>query len=124
MDGHTVLCVQVQTVVRGISHGVEAVVHGCLSHGCGILRCVGQIHHRLLVVELGSQVGREVHLHLVALLTATGGDDDHTVGSARSVDRGRGSVLQHLHRLDIVHVQSVQVSRCRHTVDDEEGILR
>ena len=124
LDGYASRGVEVQSVVRCVGHGVESVVEGGLCHRGGILLGVGQFHHRLRVVELSGQVGREVYLHLVALLARARRDDDHTIGRTRTIDRSRGSVLQHLHRLNVVHVQRVQVGRRGHTVDNEQRVLR
>ena len=123
-DGRACRSIQVQTIVGSVGHGVEAIVEGSLGHRSGILGGIGQLHHGLRVVELGSEVGREVHLHLVALLARAGGDDDHTICSTRTIDRCRGGILQYLHRLNIVHVERVEVGGRRHAIDNEEWVLR
>ncbi len=61
-------------------HGVLAVA---VADEAGELRCV---HHVEIVAGGGNiEVGGEVHLRTTAL-TALGGDDNHTVGGARTVD--------------------------------------
>ena len=52
------------------------------------------------------------------------GDDDYAVGSTRTIDRCRSSILEHLHTLNIVHVERVEGCGGRHTVDNKERILR
>ena len=116
-----------------------------LGHVDAILRELAQIHQ----VERGALVlpayGARVFKVGLALLAALGGDEHHAVGRARTVD-GRGrSVLENLHRFDVVgrqigegreradlavaHVQAVGQGRRgrlnRHAVDDVErlGVL-
>ena len=78
--------------------------------------------HSVLVFGLSTPavVGIEVHLH-TSYLSALGGDDDHAVGTCRTVDsRGRG-ILQHIDALDVVRTQALVASG--QTVDDEQRLV-
>ena len=56
LDGASGGSIEVQTVVAGISHGVDAVIKGSLSHGGCIFSGVAELHHRLRVVELSRKI--------------------------------------------------------------------
>ena len=57
-----------------------------------------------------------------AQLTFLGGDEHYAIGSTGTVDGTRGSVLQHLYRLDVAGVDVVDATLKRHTVDDVERV--
>ena len=105
-DGHSALNIEGEAVVGCIVLRTLRVVQGCLHQCGGILPGVEQLH--LLRHPRHRQRRIEIDVDVVALLTLLGGNHHHAVGSARTVDRGRGSILQHLHRLDIRRVQTVQ----------------
>ena len=124
-----------QAVQHGVAHRVVApveliaqivvvriltVVHAGLPEGTAPLFGIHRLN--LVLIERGSHRRVEVHLHL-AVLTLLGGDDDDTVRGTRTVDTGRGSVLQHLDRLDVVTVQLVHTGLRRHTVDDVQRVV-
>ena len=91
-------------------------------------------HLEAAVVELESFAGRKVH-HRFSFRPLLGGNDDYTVGTARTVHGGCRSVFQHLHRLDVVcaqerdvihkhsvhHIKGVAVIRCTDTADTHFG---
>ncbi len=90
----------------------------------------GPVGHAPLVgvehlVTFGDGLGRrgvvDVDGQAVAL-ALLGGDDDHTVGSAATVDRGRGGILEHLHGLDVRGVDAVDVVG-GDSVYDVEGVV-
>ena len=54
------------------------------------------------VTPLNTSVVADLEVLVALLLTALGGDHDHTVGSAATIQSSSGSTLQHSHRLDIV----------------------
>ena len=61
-----------------------------------------------------------VHTDL-AFLTLFGGDENHTVGSSRTVDGTTGSILQHVDTLNVGRVQVVDVTTA-HTVNNVERL--
>ena len=67
---------------------------------------------------------REVVVDLgLAHLTLLGRYEDDTVGGTGTVDSTRGSILQHLNRLNIAGVDALHTILVgRHTVDDVEGL--
>ena len=69
-----------------------------------------------------THVGIEIDADL-ALGSLLGGDDDDTVGTCRTIDGGRGGILEHLDALDVVGVE-VGDGAAAHTVDDEERCIR
>ena len=73
-------------------------------------------HHVLLVHEL-LYAARDVERYAgLSCRTSFGGDEYDAVRAARSVNRGRGSVLQHLDGLDIAGRKILQTTLHRHTV--------
>ena len=52
-----------------------------------------------------------------------GRDEDHAVRTARTVNRGRRGVLQHLHRLDVVRIEVREAVLHRHAVDDIQRVV-
>src|SRR5690606_9138285 len=52
-----------------------------------------------------------------------GGNDNDTVGCTRPVDGGRGSILQYLHRFDIIWINAIQSTFRWHTVNNIKGIV-
>ena len=70
---------------------------------------------------LESCVVVHIDIHL-AVLTALGRDNNHTVSGTRTVDGSRRSILQHLDGLDVGRVERVEIlSRC-HTVNHVERV--
>ena len=116
--------IQVDAVVGSISHRIESIVQGCLSHRSSILAGVHQLHLRLVGIELCSEVGREVNSHLATLLTFLGGDDDDTIRSTGTIDRSRSGILQNLHTLNIICIEGIQCHIGRHTIYDIKRVLR
>ena len=107
---------QRQTVVLGIVVWVLAVVKGSLNQSCCILLAVEKLH--LLGHPRSRNWSIEVDIDLVALLSLLSGNNDYTIGSAWSVNRGGCCILQHLHSLNVVGVQVVERTAVRHTVYD------
>ena len=62
------------------------------------------IHHVINIAWnlVNTEISSVVDLQRLVLLTVLSGDDDHTVGSTRTVDSTCGSILEHLDGLDII----------------------
>ena len=91
--------------------GLAAHVHVVLAHQhVGILRPSVDAH--ITVVGQTRLSG----------LTFLGGDDDYAVGTLRTVDGGRGSVLQDFDALDVRRCDVGEVGAL-HAVDDEERLV-
>ena len=117
----TVLVVApVESVAQVVVVGIEVVVHASLPESLAPLLGVEHLH--AAGIHRGGDAGVEVDTHL-AVLTLLRGDDDHTVGGARTVDRCRGGILQHLNRLNVVSVQLVHTGLRGHTVDDIKRVV-
>ena len=116
------LCViaPVEVISQAVTVRIQAVVHVCTPQHLSVL--LGIEHFHLVGVGLYGNAGVEVNLNL-AFLTLLGGDDDHTVGSTRTVDTGRGGILQHLDALDVVTIQFVHARLRGHTVDDVQRVV-
>ena len=56
-----------------------------------------------------------------AYLTALGGDDNHTVGTAHTIHGRGGSVFQHRERLNLSHVDVIEVAL--HTVNQNQRLV-
>ena len=56
-----------------------------------------------------AEVRTEINLSL-ALLTVLGCDQNHTVGSYRTIDGSSSTILQNLHRLDVLRVHAVDIA--------------
>ena len=100
----------------GTKHVVKRYVRRAPVARCQVGLVVGTVNpapHLSLAVHaldgrggrLHGQIGREVDTRLARLATL-GGDDDDTVGALRTVDGGRGGVLQNVHRFDRLPVYS------------------
>ena len=76
------------------------------------------------------EVGREIDSG-TTLTTLLGGDDDHTIRCARTIDGSSGSILKDSHRLNILrieHSKSVGAAcatlvRLGHAVDHDKGVV-
>ena len=83
---------------------------------------INNIHVLLSIEQLWALVDvRPTHSTVVAELNLTGltllgGHEDHTVGSTGTVNGCRSSILQHVDALDIVRVDTVEVTTC-YTID-------
>ena len=100
----------------GIAIGIRQVigvgVEGCLSAvdillilKNGVVRSTGYV----TVLPGCLPAIREIVVDLcLTHLTLLGGDEYHTVGSARTIDGTRGSIFQHLDTLDIIRVHRLQ----------------
>ena len=81
-----------------------------LNEGLGTVPTLSELvlhlRQRADVTPLYASVVGNLEVTLTLLLTALGGDHDHTVGSAATIESGSGSTLQHGHRLDIVRVDA------------------
>ena len=123
------------SILEKLAHPVGALAQlgGVVEEG--ILGLTSGTHH--LVVQRGELRGVEqrqgalqliepvghFQIQVVAFLRASlGGDDNHTVGTARTVDgRGRG-ILEDVDALHVVHVDHVQRHIGRHTVDNQKRV--
>ena len=116
------LCViaPVEVISQAVTVGVQAVVHVCTPQYLAVL--LGIEHFHLVGVGLYRYAGIEVNLDL-AFLAFLGGDNNHTVGSTRTVDRGRGGILQYLDALDVVTVQLMHTGLCGNTIDDVQRVV-
>ena len=110
----------VVSVAQTIHIGIQTVVDVSLPHDLSELLGVEHLH--LVRIRLYGHRTVEVHMYLT-FLTSLGGDDDHTVGSTATVDRGRGSILQHLDTLDIITVELVHARLGRHTIYNIKRIV-
>ena len=104
--------------------GVQRIAAGqrCARVGTGltqVLAVLVGIHH--VVDAAGNLVPAEisliVNLQGLFLLTALGGDDDHTVSSTRTVDGTCRCILQHLDGLDVVRRDVANSGTHGHTVN-------
>ena len=96
----------VRTIVAGTSSRVVGILAGIDDGVTLILQQLLSVHDAEVVVvgqRRNTVLGTYRELAL-ALLTALGGNQNHTVGGAATVHRGSGSVLQHRNRLDVVGV--------------------
>ena len=57
-----------------------------------------------------AEVRAEINLSL-ALLTVLGCNQNHTVGSYRTIDGSGSTIFQNLHRLDVLRVHTVDIAR-------------
>ena len=110
----------VVVVAQVVVRGVQAVVHRCLPEGAAPLAGVHRLN--LVRIERGGYASVEIHLDF-AVLALLGGDDDDTVGGTRTIDRGRGGILEHLDALDVIAVQLVHTGLRGHSVDDVERVV-
>ena len=96
------------TAVIGIAHLVYFFVFRSLGN-IGFAERLEALRDRSL----------ELHGTLTAFL---GGDEDDAIGASCTIDSLSGSVLEHLHALDVVLVEKVDVGTHRHAVDDIERV--
>ena len=97
------LAVQIHTEeFRLQTHALVHVVEG--AHLGGYVGIVGQGG-----CLAPSEVVVVLHLHVILDVGGLGGDQDHTEGCTRTVDRGRSSILEDADALDIGSVQVTQV---------------
>ena len=74
---------------------------------------------------------RDRDLRLLTYLTTLGGNHDNPVGSARTVDSGSGSILEDVHRSDVLRVERAEDTGSTsdsgvldgHTVDDDQRVV-
>ena len=79
-------------------------------------------HSEISVTEGCGSVAGVFHMgdrNVVEVLSALGGDDNHTVGTAGTVDSGSGTILEHVHRGDFIRRDIVDVAY-RHSVHNVE----
>ena len=102
----------------GVTTIVIAVVQVVLPHiaadivGCGDIEFLG--NHVECHVAVVTDVGA------LGLAATLGGDDDHTVGSLRTVDGGSGCVAEHVDALDVIGSHHRDV----HTGDTVDDVVR
>ena len=58
----------------------------------------------------------------IARFTLLGGDEHHTVGTARTVECGRSGVFEHRDVVDVIGVDRREVAVVGNAVEDDEGI--
>ena len=107
-------------ITQGVHVGVQAVIHIALPHHTA--EFLGVEHLHAVHVGLCSDAGVEVHFYL-AVLAPLGGDDDHTVGGAATVNGSGGGVFQHLDALNIVTVEFMHAGLGWYTVDDVQRVV-
>ena len=98
-------------VIVGVERVVPFAAVGQLTVGVrieGLLVDVAGVGHGIEHVDFLGHF-RETEIRgegdvVLAVAALLGGDDDHAVGAARTVDGRRGGVFQHLDRLDVVGV--------------------
>ena len=118
----TRLVVQVLPVGVGVVALVERVLilFGILAE----LREGGTIHHGILVEYLlECNVAVVAHLGGSTLRTLLGGDDNHTVGTAATVDSGGRGILQDVHRLDVGRIDVAQLAHEGNTVEHNQRVV-
>ena len=110
--GAVEVVVPVEGIAEAVLVRVHLVVHGCAPEGFTEFLGV----HDIELVDVGGDCdgGVEGDAHLAAL-SFLSGDDDHTVGSAGTVDGRGGGVLQELDALDVIGVHRADTG-CRDTV--------
>ena len=102
-----------ETVLLVVGDFFRTVTHRLdTQFGVGEVLRTQHVHLLPAVLESPVRVERDVHL---AFPTRLGGDQDHTVCTTATVDSGCRSVLQNLHRLDIIRREELNV-RGDHTV--------
>ena len=58
----------------------------------------------------------------IARLTLLGGDEHHTVGTARTVEGGRSGIFEHRDVFDVVGVDRREIAVVGNAVEDDEGV--
>ena len=120
-------------VYAGICAGVEIGVRERAAEHVGPFGdLAARIEHRELIlvlhIVLDSEHGQllaqalELAVDIVghrslAGLAGLGGDQDHSVGALRTVDRGRGRILEHVDALDVIDIHHAQRVLHREAVD-------
>ena len=113
---------------------VLEMIHSILAHlvtarqrSVGILASLTQVvailvsvHYIIYIARnlVNTKVTRVVHLQRLVFLTILGSDDNDTIGSTRTVDGTRRSILQNLDGLDIIRREVTDSGTHWHTVDD------
>ena len=89
------------------------VLHDGIVGGTGHVALLPRIlpAHAKVIVDAG-----------LALLAFLRGNQDDAVGSPGTVDGTRGSVLQHLYRLNVGGIHKVNAAGYGHAIDDVEGV--
>ena len=97
------LCLRAVAIHRRVGRGT--IVGIFIGRPIHISPLVGieQVETALIGLEREGSVEGDVGL---ALLGALGGDDDDTIGSLCTIDRSRGSVLEHLDALNVVAAEN------------------
>ena len=87
-----------------------------------ILAILVGVHHVIYIARnlVNTEVTRVVYLQRLVFLTILGSDDNDTIGSTRTVDGTRRSILQNLDGLDIIWREVTDSGTHWHTVDDIE----
>ena len=125
---HVVAVADTRLVVEVLPVGVDIItlIEGVLIHA-GILAEFGEgrsVHHGILVEDrLEVDISVVGNLCGCALYTLHGGDDDHTIGTAATVDSGGGGILEDIHRLDVGGVDIRELSHERNTVEHDERVV-
>ena len=82
------------------------------------------VHHRILLKD-----GLEVDIAIVrnlsrsTLRTLNGGNDNDTIGTTRTVDRGCRGGLQDIHRLDVSGVDITQLTHEGDTIEHNQRVV-
>ena len=84
---------------------------------------LGAVHHRVLDGVLETDVVVEGHLRGLAGNTLIGGDQDHAVGTAGTVDGRGGSILEDVHALDVAGGNIGEGAHERHAVQHDQRIV-
>ena len=114
------VCNQVLCSVFSSGGGIVTSRHTVVLQGQPLsLHPLACIHHIILgdTTAVGTQLDVGSHVQLT-LLTLLGGNQDHTVRGAVTIEGCRSGVLQDRHRLDILRVQVRDVTTIGHTVED------
>ena len=128
VNGHVLVLIEVvailrtQTIVGSHVVGVgltisRSIAPGRINHVVGV--------HTILYIGQRAQliVHVVVHLQTLVLLTTLGRDKDNTVSTARTIDSRRSSILQYVHRLDVVGRDIRDIAHLD-TIHDEERLVR
>ena len=113
---------------------VLEMIHSILAHlvtarqrSVGILASLTQVvailvsvHYIIYIARnlVNTKVTGVVHLQRLVFLTILGSNDNDTIGSTRTVDGTRRSILQNLDGLDIIRREVTDSGTHWHTVDD------
>ena len=96
---------------------------GELARSLAHLDIAGSVHHRVLDGLLETHIIVESHFRGLSHNTFISGDEYNAVGTAGTVDGGRGSIFQDIHALDVARSNVRKGTHEGNTVKDDERIV-